>query len=116
MPADRLKKLNSQFAHLRLEDYLHQYTDRSASCRVRQPDKEELENIFNSMLKHTESSRKIDCECCGYETCEKMAIAIYNVFNNKIVFINVELMKTASLKQNAFREAVLVFISLNPQQ
>ncbi|MCI7078047.1 MAG: hypothetical protein MR949_03585 [Veillonellaceae bacterium] len=71
-----MKKLNSQFAHLRLEDYLRQYTDRSASCRVRQPDKEELENIFNSMLKHTEASRKIDCECCDYETCEKMAIAI----------------------------------------
>lgn len=82
-PADRLKKLNSQFAHLRLEDYLRQYTDRSASCRVRQPDKEELENIFNSMLKHTEASRKIDCECCGYETCEKMAVAIYNGFNKK---------------------------------
>lgn len=78
-----MKKLNSQFAHLRLEDYLRQYTDRSASCRVRQPDKEELENIFNSMLKHTEASRKIDCECCGYETCEKMAVAIYNGFNKK---------------------------------
>ena len=74
---------NKRSFDLSLEHYLRQYTDRSASCRVRQPDKEELENIFNSMLKHTEASRKIDCECCGYETCEKMAIAIYNGFNKK---------------------------------
>lgn len=31
-------------------------------------------------------------------------------------FKNVELIKTASLKQNAFREAVLVFLILNSQQ
>lgn len=30
-------------------------------------------------------------------------------------FKNVELIKTASLKQNAFREAVLVVLILNPQ-
>ena len=30
-------------------------------------------------------------------------------------FKNVELIKTASLKQNAFREAVVVLLILNPQ-
>lgn len=40
---------------------------------------------------------------------------IMGLIKKKIVFINVELIKTASLKQNAFREAVLVFLILNPQ-
>ena len=82
-PADRLKKLNAQFSHLHLEDYLRKYTDRSASCVVRKPSATEIEKIYEDMLKHTAVSRKIDCECCGYETCEKMAIAIYNGFNKK---------------------------------
>ena len=47
------------------------------------PSPTEFENIYNSMLKKTPESRKINCECCGYETCERMAIAIYNGFNNK---------------------------------
>ena len=82
-PKDRLKKLNAQFSHLHLEDYLRQYTDRSATCTVHIPNTSELEHIFNDMLKTTQAARNIDCECCGYETCEKMAIAIYNGFNKK---------------------------------
>ena len=35
------------------------------------------------MLKNTEESCHIDCECCGYPTCSKMAEAIYNGYNNK---------------------------------
>ena len=35
------------------------------------------------MHKTTEASRKIDCECCGYKSCEMMATAIYNGFNKK---------------------------------
>jgi iron only hydrogenase large subunit-like protein/uncharacterized protein Yka (UPF0111/DUF47 family) len=82
-PAERLKKLNAQFSKLNLNDYLRKYTDRSKSCAVKIPSPTEFENIYNSMLKKTPESRKINCECCGYETCERMAIAIYNGFNNK---------------------------------
>jgi methyl-accepting chemotaxis protein len=35
------------------------------------------------MGKKTKEARCIDCECCGYESCEKMALAIYNGFNKK---------------------------------
>ena len=35
------------------------------------------------MGKKTKEARCIDCECCGYESCEKMAFAIYNGFNKK---------------------------------
>lgn len=82
-PKDRLSELNRQFANLDLNDYLCEYTDLSATCKYSIPSKEELDNIFNDMGKTMEEARKINCSCCGYETCEEMAMAIYNGFNHK---------------------------------
>ena len=82
-PEQRLKALNKQFAHLNLNDYLRKYMDRSKSCPINQPSEQVLERIFESMNKHTEEDRRINCSCCGYDTCRQMAIAIYNGFNHK---------------------------------
>ncbi len=82
-PEERLKCLNEQFAHLDLRDYLRAYTDRSGQCVLRIPDAEELEMIFLEMNKRDEASRHINCSCCGYDSCEEMAIAIHNGFNHK---------------------------------
>lgn len=82
-PEDRLKWLNKQFESLRLEDFLRNYTDRSAKVRHSEPSASELEDIFNDMLKDTEEKRHIDCSCCGYESCRDMAVAIHNGFNEK---------------------------------
>lgn len=82
-PAQRLKLLNKQFANLNLDDYLCEYTDMSAVCKYEKPTKAQLDAIFNDMGKTTDDSRKINCSCCGYETCENMAVAIHNGFNHK---------------------------------
>ena len=82
-PAQRLKQLNKQFAKLDLNDYLCEYTDMSAKCAYNVPSAAQLDAIYNDMGKTTAASRKINCSCCGYETCEKMAIAIHNGFNHK---------------------------------
>lgn len=82
-PAQRLKKLNKQFAKLDLNDYLCSYTDKSDECDFAQPSQAELETIFNDMDKTTPESRKINCSCCGYYTCTDMAVAIHNGFNHK---------------------------------
>ena len=82
-PEERLACLNKQFEHLKLEDYLRSYTDRSAQCTLRIPDPEELEMIFLEMNKLDEASRHINCSCCGYDSCLEMAIAIHNGFNHK---------------------------------
>ena len=82
-PEERLKSYNEQFAHLRLEDYIRSYTDRSEECKYDTPNEEELDRIFVSMNKLTEESRKINCTCCGYESCTQMATAIFNGFNHK---------------------------------
>lgn len=82
-PAQRLKLLNQQFAQLDLNDYLCEYTDLSASCRHEEPTKAQLDAVFCDMGKTTDASRKINCSCCGYDTCESMAVAIHNGFNHK---------------------------------
>jgi hypothetical protein len=82
-PAQRLKKLNKQFSNLRLEDYLRNYTDRSAQCVYKQPTEAEKDEIFKDMKKLTREDRSINCSCCGYESCTQMATAIYNGFNQK---------------------------------
>ena len=82
-PEERLACLNRQFEHLKLEDYLRSYTDRSSQCSLRIPDPEELEAIFLEMNKTDEASRHINCSCCGYDSCVEMATAIHNGFNHK---------------------------------
>ncbi len=82
-PKERLENYNHQFENLKLEDYLRGYSDRSRSCKYSIPDYAELDEIFTSMDKDTYESRHIDCTCCGYESCEQMATAIYNGFNHK---------------------------------
>ena len=82
-PKERLMNFNEQFADLDINDFLRGYSDRSAECRYAIPGEEELEEIFTSMNKLTEESRKIDCTACGYDNCRQMATAIYNGFNHK---------------------------------
>ncbi len=82
-PEKRLEALNKQFDKLNLSDYLRKYTDRSQSCKLRIPSDSEFDRIFTEMNKTTEASRKINCSCCGYDTCRDMATAIHNGFNHK---------------------------------
>ncbi len=82
-PEQRLDALNKQFAGLNLQDYLRTYTDRSKECKVKEPTDSELNSVFNEMGKTDAASRKINCSCCGYDSCHDMAVAIYNGFNHK---------------------------------
>lgn len=99
-PAQRLAKLNKQFKDLDINDFIRRYTDRSSIVTARKPSASELETIFVSMDKRTESERAIDCSACGYETCKKMATAIYNDCNNKyncIQFVKSEVEKESQV-------------------
>ena len=82
-PAKRLEALNKQFAHLNLNDYLRKYTDRHHTCEYKKPSDRELMEVFSRMNKNDYESRRINCSCCGYESCEQMATAIYNGFNHE---------------------------------
>lgn len=82
-PAQRFAQLNKQFSNLNLEDYLCDYTDFSEQCAFKKPSAAELDSIYQDMGKLTPESRRINCSCCGYDTCEMMASAIFNGFNYK---------------------------------
>ncbi len=82
-PAQRLKRLNKQFSKLNLNEFLRKYTDRSGKCQYKIPNHTELNHIFLEMGKRKEEERKINCSCCGYDTCYDMAIAIYNKFSHR---------------------------------
>ena len=82
-PSKRLKELNKQFKKLNLDDFIRHYTDKSDRVKVKEPDIDELTEVLMSMGKDTDAKRNINCACCGYETCELMAKAIFNGFNVK---------------------------------
>ena len=62
--------------------YNRNYVNRSENNFIRYPSNEELKQIYVSMKK----LKPLDfhnCAFCGYNTCEKMAIAIFNELNSK---------------------------------
>ena len=82
-PEQRLKNLNKQFAHLNLNDFIREYTDKSKGNEIQKPSQSELRAIFQDMKKTEKSLQHINCSACGYHTCTDMATAIYNGCNRK---------------------------------
>lgn len=64
--------------------YERKYRDRSEVMRkfIKIPTKDELQQIYNSMEKHSKEDF-YDCCACGYSGCEQMAIAIFNGLNRR---------------------------------
>lgn len=107
-PKQRLKQLNRQFKNLNLDDYIRQYTDRSAECVYDEPTEAERDEIFRAMKKETAEERAINCACCGYDTCRQMTTAIYNGFNQKSNCIYYIKQEVEEEKEKAVRLAAQV--------
>ena len=77
-----LKKLNATIDKFWEESiYKRNYVDRSSSVRhLREPSKAEIQKIFGEMGKFEEKDI-LDCQACGYRSCEEMAKAIHNGVN-----------------------------------
>lgn len=82
-PKQRLSKLNKQFSKLDINDFMRKYTDKSEGVKIKIPDEKEFQAIFTSMNKTSAQDQKINCGACGYNSCEEMAIAIYNGTNHQ---------------------------------
>ncbi len=82
-PAQRLRSLNRQFAHLDIRDFMREYTDKSKGNAIQKPTLSELNDIFEDMNKKNTVQQHINCSACGYNTCTDMATAIYNGCNDK---------------------------------
>ena len=81
-PEKRLASLNKQFESLDLNDFVRKYTDRSKECSFKEPSETEINRIFTEMNKDTDAKRRINCGCCGFDTCRDMAKAICNGINH----------------------------------
>lgn len=77
-----LKKLNATIDKFWDESiYKRSYVDRSASVmHLKQPSPVEIQKIFHEMGKFEEKDI-LNCQACGYRSCEEMATAISNGVN-----------------------------------
>ena len=80
-PAQRLKQLNKRFAKLNLNDFIREYTDKSAGSMILEPNEAQKNQIWKDLKKNTPEKRKINCSACGYNTCDEMVKAIHNGVN-----------------------------------
>lgn len=62
--------------------YDRKYRNLSCNNQLRTPSKNELNNIYVEMQKFNKEDF-FNCAFCGYDTCERMAIAIHNGLNRK---------------------------------
>ncbi len=60
--------------------YSRTYTDRSENVKLKHPNEGELADIYRSMYKFS-ADDMYNCTACGYNSCENMAIAIFNHLN-----------------------------------
>jgi len=71
------RTLNSRW---RKDLYSRTYRDLSSNNTLKTPTTAEFEIIYHKMNKYAPEDHK-NCNSCGYGTCEKMAIAIFNGLN-----------------------------------
>ena len=63
---------------LNLEDFIRKYR---LLPPPHEPSPEELDKVFHSIGKYTESEKCFNCHACGYSSCKAMATAIYRGIN-----------------------------------
>lgn len=75
------KKLKKNIdSHWKPDLYNREYTNLSKNNNIRIPTDEEFKEVYKNMHKK-EKKDFLNCTSCGYNSCEKMAIAIYNGLN-----------------------------------
>ncbi|WP_123053763.1 [Fe-Fe] hydrogenase large subunit C-terminal domain-containing protein [Clostridium sp. JN-1] len=79
----RVKFIDEYFdKNLKLEDFSRSYCEENLP-EIKNPSKEECNEIFKSMLKYADNDRNMNCAACGYNTCNNMVKSIYNKINIK---------------------------------
>ena len=82
-----LKKKKIDYLHkyfdknLKWQDFIRKYNNYSMELELEKPSDKEMNKIFLEMNKVEKERRNINCASCGYNSCEKMATAIYNGLN-----------------------------------
>lgn len=64
---------------LRFEDFVRKYEPKNVE--EKQITEQDLKNAFAVLMKETFTEQHFDCRACGYDSCEKMAVAIAKGIN-----------------------------------
>ncbi|MEW6536796.1 MAG: methyl-accepting chemotaxis protein [Candidatus Auribacterota bacterium] len=105
----QLEKVIDKYYDSQLYD--RKYADLRSNNITKIPSKIEFQKIYERMMKYSESDF-INCASCGYNTCEKMAVAIHNNLNKpencyyyqkKLVEKENEQLKTAEIELSEHR-------------
>lgn len=121
---ENFQKINSYFELLNKDDFTRKFQNRYIQEYNLPP--EIINEIFASMRKDTVEKQNINCGCCGYSTCSKMAKAIafgYTRKENCIHFMNDEMLlrikrdlRTGLLSLPAFIEEYNKMALQNPEK
>ena len=98
------------FKHLKLNDFLCEYSPRG---KGRMPTDMDLEETFNRMGKYTKADRHIDCHACGYKTCRHMALSIYAGNNEPTNCITYEKMRINKVREEVQKEHEDLVVSVH---
>lgn len=111
-PEKRLHNLMHAFRGLHIEDFMRRYSDKTIP--ILEPTKQQYDEIYKSMYKNTPEKRRMDCEACGYKTCQDMARAIFNGRNIKENCVHYlkdaserDMQKLNEIREKEAQEAVL---------
>lgn len=78
-----IMKIDKQFSwfdkHLNLNDYIRTY--KKQNIQQFSVSQNQLGEAYKKLLKFDETSRKYNCQACGYDTCKEMATAIATGLN-----------------------------------
>ena len=64
---------------LRFEDFVRKYEPKNV--QEKQITEQDLKDAFGILMKETFTEQHFDCRACGYDSCEKMAVAIAKGIN-----------------------------------
>ena len=73
-PAERFEHLNEKFAHLNPQDFIRYYAP--APVQMENVSAGHMETSFKTLKKTNDEQKRIDCGCCGFDSCSEMARAI----------------------------------------
>lgn len=96
---------------LNLNDFIRKYQNKSNLIRIKEPDSNELNEVFKRLHKNSEIDKNINCNACGYGSCKNMARSIFNGTNHlkNCIFYNqkeLDIEHQELLHQNAKLEQV----------
>ncbi|MDD3029552.1 MAG: [Fe-Fe] hydrogenase large subunit C-terminal domain-containing protein [Alphaproteobacteria bacterium] len=90
---------------LNLQDFIRTYRDKSKHIKDNDFTNAQYDEVFESLYKHDEASRHINCFACGYGNCHSFASSILKGENHKENCINYNRAKAEAERQETNKKA-----------